>query len=193
MRLFTAVYPPTEAVEHLTARVAGLRLAAAAAAGANIRLVDPAQAHLTLAFLGEVDPTRLTAVRQALELVADAMRGDDGTGHTPPVLRLGGGGRFGWGRDTVLWVDVRGDVARLVALAGAVRAGLTAIGVPGDDRPFRPHLTIARPGDRMPHADIEADLAALDGYLGPPWVAGELVLVQSRPGPSYQRLATWPL
>ena len=189
MRLFTAVYPSAEAIEHLFSEVAGLRLASAAAAGANVRLVRPGDAHLTLAFLGEVDPARLAAVQQALRLAVAAVRGG------PPVLRLGGGGRFGWGRSTILWADVRGDVDRLVALADAVRAGLAAIGVPSDDKPFRPHLTIARPGDRMPHADVDADLAALDSYLGPPWPANELVLVQSRPGPppTHHPLTTYPL
>ncbi|MEV6694472.1 RNA 2',3'-cyclic phosphodiesterase [Micromonospora sp. NPDC051196] len=189
MRLFTAVYPPAEAIDHLFSEVAGLRLSATAAAGTNVRLADPGQAHVTLAFLGEVDPARLAAVRQALGLAAATTR------DSPPVLRLGGSGRFGWGRSTILWVDVRGEVDRLVELAAAVRTGLTTIGIPSDDKPFRPHLTIARPGDRMPHADIEADLAALDGYLGPSWPAGELVLVQTHPGPppAYHRLATWPL
>ncbi|MBQ1027797.1 RNA 2',3'-cyclic phosphodiesterase [Micromonospora sp. C95] len=200
MRLFIAIYPPVEAIAHLTTRLAGLRLAAASAAGTNVRLVDPATAHLTLAFLGEVDPTRLTELRQVLPRAVAAARSgaaaeapvgcDD-----PPVLRLGGGGRFGWGRSTVLWADVRGDVSQLGVLAGAVRTALTVAGFPGDEKPFRPHLTIARPGDRLPHADIEADLAALDDYLGPPWPAEELVLVQSQPGPPsrYHRLAAWPL
>ncbi|MBQ1049557.1 RNA 2',3'-cyclic phosphodiesterase [Micromonospora sp. C51] len=198
MRLFTAIYPPADAVAHLTAQVSGLRLAAASAAGTNVRLVDPTKAHLTLAFLGEVDPARLDDVRQVLGDAVDDARGGAVVGEGrggPPVLRLGGGGRFGWGRGTVLWVDVRGEVTRLGALAGAVRVGLATAGLPGDERPFRPHLTIARPGDRLPHADIEADLATLDAYLGPPWAADELVLVHSRPGPpsSYHRLAAWPL
>ncbi|MEW2473172.1 RNA 2',3'-cyclic phosphodiesterase [Micromonospora gifhornensis] len=190
MRLFIAVYPPAEAIGHLFSEVAGLRLSAAAAAGTNVRLVDPGKAHLTLAFLGEVDPTRLTAVQQALRL-AVATAG----GGPPPMLRLGGGGRFGPGRSTVLWVDVHGDVDRLAALAGEVRGGLAAIGVPSDDKPFRPHLTIARPGDRMPPPDVEADLAVLDNYLGPPWPATELVLVHTHPGPppTHHPLTTYPL
>ncbi|WBB56207.1 2'-5' RNA ligase family protein [Verrucosispora sp. WMMD573] len=224
MRLFIAIYPPVEAIAHLTTRLAGLRLAAASAAGTNVRLVDPATAHLTLAFLGEVDPARLAELRQVLPRAVQAAHGGTATEAPggaaaeapggaaaeapggaaaeapggcdgPPVLRLGGGGRFGWGRSTVLWVDVRGDVNRLGALAGAVRAGLSAAGFPGDEKPFRPHLTIARPGDRLPHANIEADLATLHDYLGPPWLAEELVLVQSRPKlpPRYHRLAAWPL
>ncbi|WP_428962435.1 RNA 2',3'-cyclic phosphodiesterase [Micromonospora fluostatini] len=192
MRLFVGVFPPPGAVEHLVAEVARLRVGVAAAAGTNVRLADPTRAHLTLAFLGDVGSERLPGVEHALGLAAERTRGG---AQGPPVLRLGGGGRFGWGRTTVLWVDVRGDLPRLVTLAGTVRTGLAAIGVPADDKPFRPHLTIARPADRMPHADVEADRAALDSYLGPPWPAAELVLVQSRPGvePGYRRLATWPL
>ncbi|MFI7552265.1 RNA 2',3'-cyclic phosphodiesterase [Micromonospora sediminimaris] len=198
MRLFTAIYPPADAVAHLTAQVTGLRLAAASAAGTNVRLVDPTKAHLTLAFLGDVEAARLTEVRQALGAAVDDARGGAvlGAGLAgPPVLRLGGGGRFGWGRSTVLWVDVRGEVTRLGALAGAVRVALATAGLPSDERPFRPHLTIARPGDRLPHADIEADLATLDAYLGPPWPAEELVLVQSQPGPPsrYHHVTAWPL
>ncbi|MCZ7421311.1 MULTISPECIES: RNA 2',3'-cyclic phosphodiesterase [unclassified Micromonospora] len=200
MRLFIAIYPPVEAIAHLSPRLAGLRLAAASAVGTNVRLVDPATAHLTLAFLGEVDPVRLAELRQLLPRAVQAAHGGAAAEapagcNGPAVLRLGGGGRFGWGRSTVLWVDVHGDVNRLGALAGAVRTALTAAGFPGDERPFRPHLTIARPGDRLSPADIEADLATLHDYLGPPWPAEELVLVQSRPGPPsrYHRLAAWPL
>ncbi|GIJ08183.1 RNA 2',3'-cyclic phosphodiesterase [Micromonospora andamanensis] len=198
MRLFTAIYPPAEATVHLNAQVARLRLAAASAAGTNVRIVDPTTAHLTLAFLGEVEAARLAEVRQALGGAVDDARGGAVLGARlagPPVLRLGGGGRFGWGRSTVLWVDVRGDVSRLMALAGVVRTGLAAAGLPVDEKPFRPHLTIARPGDRLPHTDIEADLATLDDYLGPPWPAEELVLVHSQPGPPsrYHHLAAWPL
>ncbi|MGC5032903.1 RNA 2',3'-cyclic phosphodiesterase [Micromonospora sp. DT229] len=199
MRLFIAVYPPAEAIGHLFRTVAGLRLSAAAAAGAKVRLVAPDRAHLTLAFLGEVDPTRLPAVQQALRLAVDMVHSGPPVLRPPvlrpPVLRLGGGGRFGQGRSTVVWTDVHGEVDGLVTLAGAVRAELAAIGVPTDDKPLRPHLTIARPGDRLPPTDLDADLATLDGYRGPPWPVAELVLVQTCPGPppTHHPLTTHPL
>ncbi|MFC0004982.1 RNA 2',3'-cyclic phosphodiesterase [Micromonospora siamensis] len=192
MRLFVAVYPPPAAVDDLTERVARLRVAAATAAGINVRLADPANAHLTLAFLGEVAEDRLTEVTSTLGLAAETFRaGRDSS----PRLRLGGGGRFGRGRFTVLWVDLRGDVAELSTLARLIRIGLRRGRLPHDEKPFRPHLTIARPGDRLDPADVAADQAALDGYLGPEWPAAELVLVRSHQGPhpTYDRLAAWPL
>lgn len=192
LRLFVAVYPPPEAVNDLTARIAGLRVGAAAAAGINVRLADPADAHITIAFFGEVEADRLTDVESVLGLAAERCR--DGRGWSPRI-RLGGGGRFGRGRFTVLWVDVLGEVEVFQALAQQIRAGLQRANLPYDDRPFRPHLTIARPGDRVDLVDVEADRAMLAEYLGPSWPATEMVLVRSHPGPRsrHDRLAAWPL
>ncbi|WP_036377325.1 RNA 2',3'-cyclic phosphodiesterase [Micromonospora sp. ATCC 39149] len=192
MRLFVAVHPPPEAVADLSARVARLRVARAAAAGTDTRLTDPAQAHLTVAFLGTVDTGRLVKVESALGLAAETFRGGRSA---QPVLRLGGGGSFGQGRSTVLWVDVRGEVEALRVLGRLVRSGLRRGRLPCDERPFTPHLTVARPGDRIDPADVAADREALHGYLGPPWPATELVLVRSRQGPrpAYDRVAAWPL
>ncbi|WP_433346694.1 RNA 2',3'-cyclic phosphodiesterase [Micromonospora sp. CA-111912] len=192
MRLFVAVYPPAAAVADLTAEVTRLRVGRAAAVGTDVRLADPANAHLTLAFLGEVDAGRLVDAESALGIAAETFRaGRVGS----PVLRLGGGGSFGEGRLTVLWVDVRGDVEALRVLARLVRIGLSRGGLPHDEKPFRPHLTIARPGDRIDRADVAADREALHDYLGPRWPAAELVLARSHQGPrpTYDRLAAWPV
>ncbi|MER7455747.1 RNA 2',3'-cyclic phosphodiesterase [Micromonospora sp. NPDC126480] len=192
MRLFTAVYPPPEAVEHLNAQIARLRVGAAAAAGINVRLADPAQAHVTLAFLGEVEADRLVAVESALGLAAEWSR--DGR-TAAPRLRLGGGGTFGRGRFTVLWVDLLGDVPAMTVLARLIRSRLRNNRLPYDEKPFRSHLTVARPGDRVPPEDVAADVEALHAYEGPEWPASELVLMRSHPGPrpTYDRLAAWPL
>ncbi|MFI5926356.1 RNA 2',3'-cyclic phosphodiesterase [Micromonospora sp. NPDC051543] len=193
MRLFVAVNPPAEAVDHLGAQVARLRVGAAAAAGAQVRLADPADLHLTLAFLGDVEAGRLVDVESALGLAADSFGADR---NVPPRLRLGGGGVFGDGRRTVLWVDLRGDVGALHELGRLVRERLRVAGLPYDEKPFRPHLTVARPGDRMDPAAVEADRTDLDGYAGPEWPTTELLLMRSHPGSGrsrYDRLAAWPL
>ncbi|MFG1776532.1 RNA 2',3'-cyclic phosphodiesterase [Micromonospora sp. NPDC049051] len=192
MRLFVALYPPPEVVAHLGAQVARLRVGAAAAAGINVRLADPADAHITLAFLGDVEADRLVAVESALGLAGERSR--DGR-HAAPRLRLAGGGRFGQDRSTVLWVDLRGEVEPVLMLARLIRSRLRQAGLPYDEKPFRPHLTIARPGDRVSPLDVAADVAALDSYKGPQWSAAEMVLMRSHPGPrpTYERLAAWPV
>ncbi|MFI7425990.1 RNA 2',3'-cyclic phosphodiesterase [Micromonospora sp. NPDC049836] len=192
MRLFVAVYPPRPAVDDLAAQVARLRIGAASAAGTNVRLADPAHAHLTLAFLGDVEESRLVDVESALGLAAETYRNGRGGALR---LRLSGGGSFGRGRFTVLWVDVRGDTDGLATLARLIRIGLRRARLPYDEKPFRAHLTIARPGDRIDRAEILADREALHDYAGPEWTADELVLVRSHPGPepTYDRLAAWPI
>ncbi|MEU1602264.1 RNA 2',3'-cyclic phosphodiesterase [Micromonospora matsumotoense] len=190
MRLFVAVYPPPPAVADLTARVSRLRVGAASAAGLDVRLAQPAHLHVTLAFLGEVESGRLPEVTDALGSAAGAAR----AGWTrPPRLWLGGGGLFGQGRSTVLWADVRGEVPALRTLAGLIRAALDRAGLPYDGKPWRPHLTVARPGDRLDPSEVDADRLALDAHRGPQWPATELVLVHSRPGPHHTPLTTWPL
>ncbi|MFI7069039.1 RNA 2',3'-cyclic phosphodiesterase [Micromonospora sediminicola] len=192
MRLFAAVYPPPAAVADLARRITGLRVGAASAAGVEVRLADPDHLHLTLAFLGEVPDDRLVDVESALGLAAQAFR--DGRAG-PPRLRLGGGGSFGQGHSTVLWVDVRGEADALDTLARLVRDGLRRAELPHDDKPFRAHLTIARPGDRVAAADVRADREDLHRYEGPEWPADELVLVRSHLGRNarHTRLAAWPL
>ncbi|MFI7604906.1 RNA 2',3'-cyclic phosphodiesterase [Micromonospora sp. NPDC049366] len=192
MRLFAAVYPPAAAVADLTGQIERLRVGAASRAGTNVRLADPAHLHLTLAFLGEVEEAKLVEVESALGLAAQWFReGRDAS----PRLRLGGGGRFGRGQFTVLWVDVRGEADALSVLARLIRSRLRAGRLPHDDKPFRAHLTVARPGDRVDRADVEADRATLDGYEGPEWPATELLLMRSHlgPRPRYDRLAAWPI
>jgi 2'-5' RNA ligase len=108
---------------------------------------------------------------------------------------LAGGGRFGRGAFTVLWTGLDGDVEALRGLAGAARRSLKKARLPYDDRPWKPHLTIARPGDRLDRAAVDADRAALADYRGPTWPAAEMVLMRSHlgPRPSYDKLAAWPL
>ncbi|MEU8326812.1 RNA 2',3'-cyclic phosphodiesterase [Micromonospora sp. NPDC048839] len=193
MRLFVAVNPPAAAIDHLGAQVTRLRVTAASAAGVNVRLAGPAQLHVTVSFLGDVEAARLVEVESALGSAAQHLH--DGR-HAVPRLSLGGGGRFGQGRSTVLWVGLRGEVEALHVLAGLVRSRLRQARLPYDARPLRPHLTVARPADRMDPADIEADRADLDDYRGPEWQVTELLLMRSQLDPRgsrYDRLAAWPL
>lgn len=170
MRLFVAVDPSPEAVRDLAVAASGLR---------SVRLLAPERWHVTLAFLGEVSEADVAAVADVVARAAASAR--------PGRLRIAGGGRFGTG---VLWAGLDGDVDALVELAAAVRSGL-----PGDDRPYRPHLTLGRPGRRVDPADLRADVAALAGYRGPEWPLDEVRLVRTHLGRTvrHETLASWPL
>jgi RNA 2',3'-cyclic 3'-phosphodiesterase len=189
VRLFVAAYPPVAACDDLAARLAGLRVTGAAERGVNTRLARRETWHLTLAFLGEVPDDRAARAAPALKRVAAAWRAD------PPRLRLAGGGRFGRGRFTVLWVGVSGDEQALARLARLIRRELKRDRLPCDDRPFKAHLTVARPGDRIVRADVDADRDDLAGYAGPQWPLDRFELVRSHlgPTPTYDHLAAFAL
>jgi 2'-5' RNA ligase len=191
MRLFVAAYPPPEAIEDLAALVRELAIGQARPEGESLRLVPPQRWHLTLAFLGEIADERLPDVHTAL--AAAASRWPDK--RSAPSVWLGGGGRFGRGRFTTVWTGVRGDTAVLTDVVTDVRQQLRIARLPFDAKAYRPHVTLARPADRLPDADVAADLDRLDHHQGPRWTVEAIELVRSNPGPqiTYERLATWPL
>lgn len=190
MRLFVAVYPSEAALDHLAGTIGRLRLGAAAAAGTNVRLTGRPLWHITLVFLGEVADDRAPAAAEAVRAGVTEWRAP-----VAPVLRLAGGGRFGRGRGSVLWVGLAGGVEPLYQLTRSVRRSLRRARFGFDRKPFRPHLTIARPGDRLPPAGLAADVAELAGYAGPEWPVEQVQLVRSVPGPKpvHEPLAGVPL
>lgn len=192
MRLFVAIYPSEEALDQLAAAVTGLRLGAATAAGKTVGLTARERWHVTLAFLGEVPEESVAAAGAA---VYDAVTRWRANGGQAPALRLAGGGRFGRRRFTVLWVGVTGDVDGLRALSTAVRRALRRHDLPCDGKPLRPHLTLARPGERLPDSDLTADIQALAAYQGPGWTLDAVHLMRSHlgPRPVHEPVATVPL
>lgn len=187
-----AVYPPPAALGHLAAAVDELQLGRAAAAGTNVRLAARHRWHLTLAFLGEVSDDRAPEVAPALDAAVARWRAGGGA---PPRLRLAGGGSFEGRGSAVVWAGLAGDVAALRKLGEIVRRALRRARLPHDRKPFRPHLTVARPGERLPPDALAADVATLRGYEGPEWVADAVCLVRSQLGPEpvHDRLVTVPL
>lgn len=91
--------------------------------------------HLTLKFLGNVSVADIPKVSDAVERATKPMPAFEvtvsGCGLFPPR-----------GRPSVLWLGTQ--AASLQALHAIIDQELDAAGFPGESRPFRPHLTIAR-------------------------------------------------
>jgi 2'-5' RNA ligase len=142
--------------------------------------------HLTLLFLGRVADERVAPlVAAAAPAVAAA---------PPMTLRLAGGGRFGSvRRPQVAWAGLDGDVRPLVELAGRLAAAARSLGLPVEDRPFRPHLTLGRWRPGRPADGSLTDLLA--DYQGPDWPVTEVRLLESHlgPKPTYETVAAWPV
>lgn len=164
MRLFVAVEPPADAVEHLDDFLTSRR-----AAGPGLRWSSPSQWHVTLAFMGAA-PDRVEE-----EVVAGVAAA---AARTAPIgLALTGGGCFpDVSRARVLWAGVAGDADPLGHLARAVRAACSVAGASPEGGPFHPHVTLGRFG--RPE-DATRWVRVLDTYAGPSWVADDVAVVAS--------------
>jgi RNA 2',3'-cyclic 3'-phosphodiesterase len=142
MRLFVAIDLDDRSRAAVAAEQERIRRVAEAT---HPRWTNPAQLHLTLAFLGEVGPGLAAHVQQDFaEPVA----------LKPFDLLLGGVGVFPpHGAPRALWIGARGGSAELLVLQQELASRLVRRGIPLETRPFSPHLTIARwkasrPSDR---------------------------------------------
>jgi RNA 2',3'-cyclic 3'-phosphodiesterase len=114
----------------------------------GVKWVQPAGLHLTLKFLGEVDPVRVPDILEAVKSAASETE--------PFLFRFGGSGVFPSPRKArVVWVGLRECSGPVSALAEALNENLIGIGFPADGRPFKPHLTLGRLREALPVENIE--------------------------------------
>ena len=99
------------------------------------------------------------------------------------LATVAGGGVSGRGKRAILWVGLGGEVDSLRTLVTATRQELRRARLPYDARPFRPHLTISRVGDRVDPELLAKDGQTLHGYEGPQWTIDSMLLVASELGP----------
>ena len=169
IRAFFALVPD-EAV-----RLSFLSLAREVARRSRGRSISGEHVHLTLAFLGDVPMESLATIRA----IGDEM---PRTGASLAFDTLGA-----WRASGVAWVAPSVLPATLATLHANLHAALTGAGFLLENRPFRPHVTLARrcvqPHPRQQSTPIH-------------WAVRKLSLIGSelRPeGPVHTTLAEWAL
>jgi 2'-5' RNA ligase len=99
--------------------------------------VRPESIHLTLKFLGEIKEEEIEPIGARLRSVAAG---------TPPfhlsVKKLGVFPNEKFPR--VLWIGIEQGREAVLTLQQKVEEGLVQLGFPPENRPFHPHLTLAR-------------------------------------------------
>jgi 2'-5' RNA ligase len=151
----------------------------------------PDDVHITLKFLGETEPTLMPELERRLSECAKQT--------VPFTLAIEGAGTFGKpSSPSIFWLGVGGELDALRELQACIERQTTEIGFVTEDRPYRPHITIARRFDGT-GAWSEDALAAVKnwtkGQADLTWPVNEIVLYQSHlnRSPMYEPKRRWQL
>lgn len=129
MRLFFGISLPAPVCEAVVRRACACRVVIPG------RYVPENNYHITLAFLGDVPPER---VSKAAGVLAQCLER-----HPAPLLTLGETDYFGRAQNGILIARVHSSPP-LEPLHGALLSGLRAAALPFDPGAFSPHITLAR-------------------------------------------------
>lgn len=165
------------------------------------RWVRPESLHITLKFIGE-------QTQEQVEAIAERLRRVEGSAFE---IRIGGYGYFPSAKAArVFWIGIEAG-AQLAELAADIDSAVSELGVPREDRPYSPHLTLARGGPKRrsgspklrngdrPNAifaTLDKRLVAMGALDFGTMNAREFILYQSElsPGGSkYTKLRRFPL
>ncbi len=195
IRVFIALVLPPQAKEALTRTICALTQEIST----GVRWVDPSGIHLTLKFLGNIQPALTEQVFEAMTRESkNKDSGSDDSGHFQ--LSLSQLGVFpNTRRPRVLWAGIQGDLNVLAGLQVRVEEAAGWIGFAPELRPYRPHLTLGRVREGVPPpARLQIGKAVSEAKLepSPPWLVDSLHLIRSdrRPkGATYTSLGSVPL
>ena len=103
--------------------------------GADLKLVEPENVHMTVRFLGDI--TLNTAEKVFVEMQKVQFK--------PFPIQLAGLGVFpGLNNPRVLWAGITQGAEQLQNVASQIEPKLQGLGFPPERNPFSPHLTVAR-------------------------------------------------
>lgn len=184
MRSFLAVDPPREIIDAIVTIQDRLRKAIQG----DIRWVRPQGIHLTLKFFGTISESDVANISRVVEdttsTIAPFTLGIKRVGAFPDVKR-----------PRVLWLGMDGDVDILIRLQKEVDAELHKYGFEKEDRPFRPHLTLARIKDPRGLIGLAKIMEKRENYEAGSFSAAGLNLFKSELTPKgavYTKLAYFP-
>lgn len=153
----------------------------------------PADYHITLKFLGDTEDTQIAAIKEQMDsalAAASCLRFS---------LKLHKPGTFGKpSSPAVLWLGVVGEMTQLFELQAVVDQAAAKLGFNPEDRPYSPHITIARRYQGKEGLDVSALDAAYNQLLGEhelSWDVSEIILYEShtQQRPMYEPIYRWGL
>jgi 2'-5' RNA ligase len=155
----------------------------------GVRWVRPEGIHLTLKFLGEVEPDRIEAIVHKAEETIQ--------GIGPFTVEIRGGGGFPSAKNPrVIWIGVENHSGMLKQLQARVEAGMEELGFPQERRGYTPHLTVGRLRSGKGSNTVGQALDAIRASELGTMEVREIILFRSHlkpTGAEYTRLSSFPL
>ncbi|NWL89903.1 RNA 2',3'-cyclic phosphodiesterase [Paenibacillus sp. 79R4] len=140
--------------------------------------------HITVQFLGDTSPERLDELRSAAIRAVANIR--------PIHMEALGCGTFGRAdQPRVLWAGVHGELELLEQLQNNVIEENRKLGYIPEDRPYRPHITLAR--KYRAGYKLETDITGANLQFGS-WTIDALVIYRTNMHhqPMYEKVAEIP-
>ena len=152
--------------------------------GADVKWVEPQNAHLTLKFLGDVDLKEIGKIQEAIQEIAQG---------TIPIqtqlTQLGVFPKPSYPR--VIWLGLEDKEKRIEELADKIEKAVRKFGIKKEARPFTAHITLGR---IKSFKNLKALMQSMKNYpsIEPrPQTIQEIILFKSTPtstGPIYTPL-----
>ncbi len=141
-------------------------------AGIKASWPRPDGLHLTLKFLGEIP----CHSQDQIQAVMDRFSGQ----YPQLVLAAGSIGVFPKiTKARVIWADIRGQTHRLEKLFYKLDKELDVLGIPGQTRPFSPHITLARIKGPVSSQKLAGLIQKCENIWSDEFCAGNMVLYKS--------------
>jgi 2'-5' RNA ligase len=181
MRAFIAIDLPESLRAALRRKQASFR-----SASPDARWTQPEGIHLTLKFLGEISDAKVMEVAESLKNLGR---------FESFIVRLKGFGFFPDARrPRVFWTGVEAPPS-LSQLAEQVEEAMRRIGFAREERPFRPHLTLARFRVPQPQPALQALLSQQGEQEWGNFEVSEFFLFESKLSPQgaqYRKVERFP-
>jgi len=164
MRLFIGLSVPELYRDNARSMIDAVR----ATTPSKVSWTKPENLHLTLKFLGNVDPASLPTIIEALS----------GVRFPAFTMRTGGIHAFPEkGKPRVLWLGVKEGASECADLADLVNQALVPLGFKAEEHIFRSHITLGRV-KRHGGDDLRAELRSRE-LPWPPFTADRFTLWHS--------------
>jgi 2'-5' RNA ligase len=124
--------------------------------GANLKLVSPENIHITMRFLGNIQPQMVDRLHMEMEQISfNSFQVEIRKVGAFPTIR----------NPRVIWVGIQTNVDKLVGISQQLESHLRKLGFPTDSKAFRPHITLARVRTGRNRVELVGTLNKIADYL----------------------------